>query len=167
MLALEERRAVGDGEERQAEARDEECRDDRGLPRVARQRHRRQPQRQGPTAADAPQRSQAGQQQPHGPDRGCEGDEGGKEQDEPVSLAGRERVGVDRAVHIAERDKRHCRECRDVERREPETAGVDGCPAHRQEEEQRRRCSGTPGGCDATAGEQRVFDDLPCGRARP
>ena len=137
VLALQQGRAIGDREERQAEARDEEGRDDRRLPRVARERDGRKPQRQRAASADSAERPQCRQQQADGADRRGERDERRHEQDErPRSLAVSERARVDRAARIARDDDRDRGERCDVERRHREAAGLERACAHRQVEEQ-------------------------------
>ena len=63
VLAAHERRAVGDREEREADARDQERRGDRRVPGVAGERRRGEAERDGPAAARAPEQPQRRREQ--------------------------------------------------------------------------------------------------------
>ena len=168
LLAADQRRAICEGEEGEAQARNQERRRHRRAARVPGQREGGQPERERPAAADAADPAERRHEQADGRHRCGEGDESGNEEHERLrAAAGRERRGIDRAPRGPDDDDRNRGKPRDVERRQGQPAGLQRGRAHREVEQQRRGGGGARGGEQPAAREQGMLDDRPGGRARP
>ena len=161
VLAPQERRAVGDGEERETEARDEERRGDRRVAGIARERGGGEPQCDRPAAPRAAEGAQRRREQARGEDRGREDDQRGNEQQERTRPAARcELLRVDRAARPADEHDCDGAERRCVERRQREPPDLHRRSAHGREEEQSRDERHAERAEDPAAREQRVRDDV-------
>ena len=134
-LAGHERRAVGRGEDREAEARDEEGRRDGGAAGIAGERQRGEPERDRSAAAEPAEPAERREQEPGRGDGGGEGDERRHEQDERARSAPGERARVHRAARVADRNHDHRCDRGDVERRDRDAAELEGRRADGQIEQ--------------------------------
>ena len=167
LLPAQEGRAVGDGEERQAEARDEERRGDRGVSRVAGQRRRGEPQRDRAAPAGAAERAQRRREQARRDDRGGEDDQRRHEQQERARpAAARQLLRVDRAARPADEHDGDRAERSNIERRHGQPAELHGrarAPSRRGAALRRSRRRSRP--ARPPRREKRVHDDVADRRA--
>ena len=136
-LALRQRGAIADREQREPEARDQERRRDGSVPGVARERRRCEPKRDRAAPSGATECAQCRREQPCGDDRGGEDDERRNEQQERVGPAAAcQLLRADGAARPAdEHDADRTERCH-VERREREPAELHAGCANRCVEQQ-------------------------------
>ena len=168
VLAPHEGRAVGDGEEREPEARDEKRRGDCCVPRVPRERCSSEPQCDRAATPHVAKRAQRRRHQPRGENRRREHDQRRYEEQVRARTTARgELLRIDRAArpadeHDGDRPKRG-----GIERRQPESSDLDCGGAHGREEQQPRSERHTEGAKNPAARQQRMRDDVAGGRPCP